>query len=89
MKNLLRGSLLTLIFVGMSGFNSSNVTNAKSTIALEEDPGRVGRDCADEANRAATQMQNVHAQFQSETIINIWMDIYFGCVKETGGLKFK
>lgn len=79
MKKVLRGGLLAILFVGMSGYSSNNCMDSKSTLTIKEDPERVGRDCVKEADEGAELVEKAFPALTSGTVSMVWMDLYLSC----------
>ncbi|MGB3590610.1 MAG: hypothetical protein WBA16_02905 [Nonlabens sp.] len=84
MKNLLRGSLLAVLFVGMSGFSSDSLQCSDQSFVIEEDPERVGRDCNREANARTRIIKAALPALTDSTLGLIWFDIVMACKKDSG-----
>jgi hypothetical protein len=76
MKNLLRGSLLTLIFVGMSSFT------VNSDINMDEPK------CEDDANLAYGLIELLAPNIPQDTLNDIWLDAYWTCINRGGDSDF-
>lgn len=78
MKNLLRGSLLTLIFVGMSGFSTNYIENNEPVVEEE-----VFAQCDDMANGAYLSVMRL-TKGNWRLANSEWERTYWSCVNNGG-----